>query len=358
MTTSSHRSVAVAMSGGVDSTAVMLLLRERGVEVFGVTALLSDAAGSALTAERAQAVCRRLSAPHHTVDLRDAFYRQVIEPFINDYAAGRTPNPCVRCNEHIKFGLLLEATRTLGADGVATGHYAGVDASPADGPYLLRGADLNKDQSYVLHHVPADALARSVWVHSGRYRADNERLVAESGLDIAPLPASQDVCFLPSEHLSQWLAIQLPDAFRPGPIVSVAGEVLGAHRGLIGYTIGQRKGLGIGGPGGRKFVLHIDLPGNRLILGDDKDLWVSWCCAEKLNLIGEMPGRFDCQVMTRYNGTLTRARVTVQEGSAQIDFSAPARAPTPGQSAVFYQDRRCIGGGVITQTELTARFGG
>lgn len=348
--------VAVALSGGVDSTAALLVLREQGAQVVGVTALLSEAAGSDLAADRAKTLCRRIGVPHQTVDLREAFRQAVVVPFIRDYASGRTPNPCVRCNEHIKFGLLLDAARGLGAAGLATGHYARMDRTPPDGPYLLRGADLHKDQSYVLHHVPAEALLDGVWVHGERTRADNERLVAEARLGVPPLPASQDACFLPETDLAPWLASQVPGAFRPGLVVSPAGEVLGAHAGLLGTTIGQRKGLGIGGPGGRKYVLHVDVPGNRLIMGEDRDLWVGWCEIEDVRFIGAAPDSLDCDVMVRYNGPLTPAHVSREGDAARVEFAARVRAPTPGQSAVFYQGRRCLGGGFITRTELTERF--
>lgn len=348
---------AVAMSGGVDSTAALLVLREQGRTVFGLTALLSDDAGSGLAAERCATVCRGLGVRHEVVDLREAFGQRVIQPFIEEYAAGRTPNPCVVCNEHIKFGLMLGAAGAAGATHLATGHYAAVDVSPVDGPYLLRGADLKKDQSYVLHHVPTQALAQAAWVHGERMREENERLVAEAGLALPPLPPSQDACFIPDADLGEWLEASVPQVFRPGPIESATGAALGEHRGLIGYTVGQRKGLGVGGPGGRKFVLHIDLPGNRLILGEDADLWVRWCEASDVNCIGSVEDSFDCHVMTRYNGPLTPAQVTLQGTRARVDFAEPARAPTPGQSAVFYQGRRCLGGGVISRTELTARFG-
>lgn len=354
--------VAVAMSGGVDSTAAALRLCEAGHSLVGVTALLPHAAG-AQAAERAAAVCSQLGVPHHVVDLREEFERLVIEPFVAEYARGRTPNPCVRCNERIKFGLLLDEALRLGADRLATGHYARTTQDDGRDVCLLRAVSLQKDQSYVLHHLAQEQLRRALFVNGESTRREVEGIVAAAGLAIQPGRESQDICFLQGARYDQLLRERIPEAFVPGEIVDTEGRALGQHAGLVGYTIGQRKGLGIGGPGGRKFVLHIDTQRNRLVVGEDAALWVSWCEVEDTNLIGREARRsalesatevpLHCDVMVRYNGALTPAKVTISDGAGRVELARPARAPAPGQSAVFYQGELCLGGGVISRTALT-----
>jgi len=354
--------LAVAMSGGVDSTAAALKLREAGNDVIGLTAVLSPGPGSDRALERCADVCRQLRIPHAVIDLREPFERLIVEPFARSYAEGRTPNPCVRCNEDIKFGLLLDEALRHCADALATGHYARTAPTDSGHVYLYRARDLHKDQSYVLHHLSQDQLRRALLPHGAGMRADNEHLVAEAGLNLPPVAESQDVCFLPDGSHHDWLRSRMPDAFVPGEIVDTEGNVLGEHQGLIAYTIGQRKGLQLGGPGGRRFVLHIDTRRNRVIVGPDQELWVQWCEIERVNLIppgsDEDSRELDCEVMVRYNGTLTPARVSIDGEKAQVQFADAARAPTPGQSAVFYDKDRCLGGGVIQRTELTDRYGG
>ena len=362
--------VAVAMSGGADSTAAALILRDAGHAVIGLTGLLAPHAGAQEAAARAAAICGQLGIPHHVADLREAFERLVISPFVEEYARGRTPNPCVGCNERVKFGLLLEEADKLGAGRLATGHYARLERH-GEAVCLLRAGYRRKDQSYVLHHLRPEQLGRAVFPHGNRARAEVESLVAALRLDQAPLAQSQDICFLRDMRYADLVAARAPQACVPGDIVDTGGRVAGRHHGTAAYTVGTRKGLGIGGPGGRKFVLHIDTTSNRLIVGDDAELWVSWCRVEDVNLLpcpreagfpwhhpppGE--GDFECEVMLRYNGPLTPARVRFGEGGADVQFTQPVRAPTPGQSAVFYRADVCLGGGVIARTELTDRFGG
>jgi tRNA-specific 2-thiouridylase len=356
------------MSGGVDSTGAALLLREAGQEALGLTGVMTLPPGAAQAAERAAELCTSIGIPHHVIDLRADFERLVVQPFIDDYARGRTPNPCVRCNERVKFGLLLGHARRLGADRLATGHYARTLVTQTGDVSLLRALDARKDQSYVLHRLSQEQLRAAVFVHGDRTKDAVARLVAAAGLSVEPLSESQDLCFLLGSGHVELLRARVPETFKPGEIVDGAGVVLGEHAGLAGYTVGQRKGLDIGGPGGRKFVLHIDVAGNRLVIGEDGELWVQWCVVEELNLIASEGGRsalesalvggLRCEVMVRYNGNLTRARVAEAGCGARIEFEAPVRAPTPGQSAVLYDGEFCLGGGVIMRTELTARFGG
>lgn len=362
--------VAVAMSGGVDSTAAAVLLRDAGCAVVGLTGLLTPHEGAREAAARAAAICGQLGIPHHVADFREAFERLVIGPFVEAYARGRTPNPCVGCNERVKFGLLLEEAARLGAGRLATGHYARLERH-GDGVCLLRAVHQSKDQSYVLHHLRPEQLARAVLPHGNRGRAEVESLVAALRLDPGPLAQSQDICFVRDLRYTDLIAARRPQALMPGDIVDTGGRIVGRHEGTAAYTVGTRKGLGIGGPGGRRFVLHIDTARNRLIVGEDAELWVSWCLVEDVNLLPCPPGAgfawerppegeadFECEIMLRYNGPLTPARVRLGEGGARLRFTQPVRAPTPGQSAVFYRADVCLGGGVIARTELTDRFGG
>ncbi|NSW54381.1 MAG: tRNA 2-thiouridine(34) synthase MnmA [Armatimonadetes bacterium] len=351
--------VAVALSGGVDSTAALLRLMAAGLPVFGISADLHEPHRDNEGADRARALCARLGICFHRVDLREPFHKRVVEPFVAEYLAGRTPNPCVQCNEHIKFGLLLDAALELGARSLATGHYARLEHSPGRCPYLLMAADRHKDQSYVLHHLSSRQLGRALFPNGEYTRADNEALVAAELPDLPPAPQSQDACFLSGVDYADWLAATAPSQAAPGPIVDASGQVIGEHSGLWGYTVGQRKGLGIGGPGGRRFVLFVDVPRNRLVVGDEDDLWVHWCDLRDVNLIGcERDNPLECQVMTRYNGRLVAARVSLHAGGARVEFLEAARAPTPGQSAVFYRGEYCLGGGIICASELTDRYGG
>lgn len=351
--------VAVALSGGVDSAAALLRLLPRGEQVFGVCGNLHGSPGEEDAADRAGDLCARLGIEFHRVDLRDAFQRLVIEPFIAEYAAGRTPNPCVGCNVRVKFGALARAALDLGACCLATGHYAQLEWSGDGGPYLMMAADRHKDQSYVLHRLSREQLARAAFPNGAFTRAENEALVAREVPGVSPASPSQDACFLSGTDCARWLETVAPGRTRPGLIVDASGAVVGEHSGLWSYTVGQRKGLGIGGPGGRRFVLHLDAAANRVVVGEERDLWVNWCELRDVNIIAEScANRLECRVMTRYNGRLIPARVVLHSSAARVEFLEPGRAPTPGQSAVFYDGERCLGGGIIESSELTARFGG
>lgn len=367
MDTARDKVVAVAMSGGVDSTAAALCFRAEGSQVTGLTALLATHAGSEGSARKAEEVCRHLGIGHHTLDLRADFDRLVIQPFVEEYARGRTPNPCVRCNERVKFGLLCEYAREMGAEALATGHYART-CLHTDGSHsrvcLLRAGNLHKDQSYVLHHLSQEQLSFARFPLGEMTKDQARELVAEAGIAIAPSEESQDICFLEGLHFDELLRERVPTAFRPGEIVDLEGTVLGHHDGVAQYTVGQRKGLRLGGSGGRRFVLRLEPEANRVVVGQDAEVWVHSCEVDQVSLIcvpeagaadprSRLPLTLDCEVMVRYNGTLTHAQVTIDGDSAQVRFARLARAPTPGQSAVFYRGDCCLGGGVISSTELT-----
>jgi len=335
------RAVA-AMSGGVDSSVAAMLAAQGGVEVMGVTLGLPGA-----DAASARAVCSALGIEHREEDASAAFEARVLEPFIAAYARGRTPNPCVICNPLVKFAALAGLADELGCDGIVTGHYARVRRE-VRAWHLLRALDRGKDQSYMLYRLPQSILAR-LRVPLGELTKDEVRALAdEAGLPVTERPESQDACFAPDGEVAALVAATRPDAARSGPILDRTGEEIGRHRGLAHYTVGQRRGLGIGGPGGPLYVLRIDAERNALIVGAEEELWVARCAAEDVAIVGEPPGpEFAARVVTRYRGTETPALVRLDGQRATIRFARPHRAPAPGQSAVFYCGERLVGGGII-----------
>ncbi len=348
--------VVVAMSGGVDSAVAALLLSRAGLTVTGVTmdiwcptgesgGVRAQGCCGAESAQDAADVCAQLGAEHHVVNLRQAFEAEVIGPFIEAYASGRTPNPCLDCNRAIKWGVLLRWAEALGADALATGHYARiVEASP--GPILLRGVDRTKDQSYALYMLSPADLARTRLPLGGLTKEETRRIAAEAALPVADREESQETCFLPDDDYRRLLRERAPDALRPGPILDRTGNQLGEHRGLAGYTIGQRKGLGLAG--GPWYVIRLDAARNAVIVGPEDEVYVSEIGLAQVRLsaaVADSP--FGATVMTRYRGPEQPAQVTVEGETARVCFRKPQRAPAPGQAAVLYSGEVVLGGGVI-----------
>jgi tRNA-specific 2-thiouridylase len=234
---------------------------------------------------------------------------------------------------------------------MVSGHYART-RSEDEHWHLLRGIDRSRDQSYMLHRLPQELLRQLVLPLGGRRKDEVRRIAADAGLAAAERPDSQDICFAPDRDFTDVIARRRPDALEPGPILTEGDRELGRHRGLARYTVGQRRGLGLGGPEGPWFVLRIDPERNALIVGDEADLWVRRARIERLHLIGPAPAaEFEATVMTRYRGTETPATVSWEGTDATVRFHSPHRAPAPGQSAVFYDNERCLGGGVIVREE-------
>ncbi|MCD6359566.1 MAG: tRNA 2-thiouridine(34) synthase MnmA [Armatimonadetes bacterium] len=342
--------ILAAVSGGVDSSIAAHLAQEQGARVEGLTLLLprtnvDDAAG----------VCRALGIPHHVGDLGDAFERHVVQPFVDDYAAGRTPNPCVLCNPEVKFRALVEWADRLGCGRIVTGHYARVEMGD-DGPRLMRGVDARKDQSYMLYRLDRGVLER-LWLPLGeRRKRDVRALARELKLPSAEREESQDACFIFEGGAADFVAARRPKQVRPGPIVDADGEVVGEHRGLAHYTVGQRRGLGIGGPDGPYFVLELRVEDNTLVVGPEEALWVERCHVEDVRMLAPAAGaRFEAEVMTRMRGMTTPANVELMGDLGLVSFHRPHRAPTPGQAAVFYRDGEVIGGGTIAAPRVAAR---
>ena len=336
--------VAVALSGGVDSTAAAILLREMGHAVFGVTMRVT-----ADPKEEAAAVAAALGIEHHIIDLRSEFQEAVIKPFVAAYLSGRTPNPCVICNPRVKFGLLLQRALALGAEFFATGHYARVWQDPSTGRYLLaRGLDPKKDQSYFLYALTQEQLRRLLFPLGTKTKEQTRALVRAYGLRVAP-QESQEICFIPGNDYRAFL-LQTAGPPRPGPILDLKGKVIGEHRGLPYYTVGQRRGLGIAA-GYPLYVIAVDPVRNALVVGPEKFLYRDECSATDVNFIpfAGLTESLRVTVKVRH-GAQEKPGVIVPTGDelVQVRFEVPERAVTPGQAAVFYQGELVVGGGTIT----------
>ena len=355
--------VVVGMSGGVDSSVAAALLVKQGYRVIGVMLRLWSEPGKegqnrCCTVEAmvmAQRVAQHLGIPFYVYDVREAFYRIVVRAFFEGYARGWTPNPCLVCNARVRWGLLLDYARTLGAEYLATGHYARLRPLPDGRVQLLRGVDRQKDQSYVLSVLTQEQLQRTL-LPVGEYTKDEVRRMArEWGLPVAERRDSQDLCFLAGEDYRTFLARHRPDLERPGPIVTPEGRRVGTHRGLAFYTIGQRRGLGlrVGRP---MYVVAKDVERNVLVVAPKEYRARRGLLARAVNwILGEppAPGPFRAEVQIRYRARAVPATVEPLEGGAafRARFDEPVWDITPGQQAVVYQGEVCLGGGTIVAAE-------
>lgn len=344
--------VLVAISGGVDSAVAAALLAEQGHQVVAAHLLLrTDATPTREAASRARDIARHLGIPFHLIDARDAFSAQVVDYFVTEYAAGRTPNPCVVCNRTIKFGLLLNVAIELGADRIATGHYARVQAA-GDGYQLLRGVDGVKDQSYFLHALDQAQLTRSMFPLGPLTKEKVRAIARERGLPVCGVTESQDICFLSGTDYRGFLTARTPHLLRPGPIRDSSGAVMGEHRGLPAYTIGQRKGLGISAAE-PLYVVKIDVPGNALIVGPADALQRNECTLARVHYVsGSTPaGTFEAEAQIRYRARPSTVMVApLPGGAARVRFQTAQRAITPGQFLVLYDGKTVLGGGTIVST--------
>lgn len=345
----------VAMSGGVDSAVAACLLAQQGFDLMGITMALyrhaeDGACGSLSDARDAAAVCAKLGFDHQTLDLRDTFEQAVITPFANAYAQGKTPNPCILCNRSLKFGALLDVAKQNNCAGIATGHYARVRYDQASDRYLLyKAADPAKDQSYVLYTLTQEMLSHLQFPLGEMSKPQVRQLAAQLNLPCAEKPDSQDICFVPDGDYAAFLRDICHIDCRAGDFVGEDGKVLGQHRGIIGYTIGQRKGLGLSllAP---LFVLRKDIAKNHVVLGPSERLFDSVLTAGDCNWIAfDAPqAPFRCAAKARYRQAESPCTVTpLDDGTVRVDFDLPQRALTPGQAVVFYQDDLVVGGGTI-----------
>lgn len=358
------KKVVIGMSGGVDSSVAAALLIDEGYEVIGLTMRLWDgekvdgeciesACCSASAVEDAKYVCYKLGIEHHVLDFRREFDENVIDYFVDEYKNGRTPNPCIACNKFLKFDAMLKKAELLGADYVATGHYAKVEFDTVSGRYLLKRAkSCTKDQTYALYSLSQEQLSKTLMPLGKLENKDETRAIAEErGLITAKKPDSMEICFVPDKDYAAFINRRTGVESVPGDFVDTEGNVLGKHRGIIHYTVGQRKGLGVtfGKP---MFVLRIDAEKNQVVLGEKGTEFSDILIADKLNFITleklTQPIRVAAKV--RYSAKEAEATVEPMEnGCAKVTFDSPQRAITPGQAVVFYEiGGDCvIGGGTI-----------
>ena len=355
----SNRHVLVAMSGGVDSSATAAMLQEAGYSIAGATMkLYAPACG---TSDRpcgtedniadASRVCTKLGIRFYTFDFTDIFQKEVIQRFADGYARGLTPNPCVDCNRNLKFGKLLEQARAEGYDTIATGHYARIEYSDTYGRWILKkGCAPSKDQSYVLYSMTQDELAHTL-LPLGTFEKNEIRAKAEAyGLVNARKKDSQDICFIPDGDHGRFLCENCGLHAVPGSFIDKNGNILGQHRGMIYYTVGQRRGLGISADR-RLYVIDKNVRDNTVTVGYEEDLLCNSFTVSDVNWIAwdSVTEPIRCRVRTRYHGTETPATVTPAGDHVLVTLDTPQRAVSPGQAAVFYDGDIVLGGGTITE---------
>jgi len=355
----SRTRVLCGMSGGVDSSATAALLLERGYDVVGVTLKLwpqdcvsraEDKCCGPQAVADARAVCHKLGIPFYLIDEAEEFQSRVIHYFAEEYKAGRTPNPCVMCNQHLKFGSLLDRANRLGASFIATGHFARLEKDPDTGRTLLRrGRDQRKDQSYFLFSLRQEQLSRALFPLGEMTKSDTRDTARHCGLKTADKAESMEICFVPDKDYGGFLQKSGLVQQHRGEIVDTEGRVLGHHDGVEFYTIGQRKGLGIASAS-PLFVLALDAETNRVIVGGDVSLDRSEFTVHQCNWIpfDNPSDRLEVVAKIRYNHPGTPATVyPLPDRTARVELQTPQRAITPGQAAVFYQEDLVVGGGWI-----------
>jgi tRNA-specific 2-thiouridylase len=360
MPVSDPKKVVLGMSGGVDSSVAAKLLKEQGHEVIGVTLKVWEEEDESTVSKRwqergcckvgmARHVAELLGISHQVIDTRERFQQGVIEDFIGGYLQGTTPNPCVRCNERVKFGGLFQVADELGADCIATGHYANIRYDEGGTPFLIRGQDVKKDQSYFLYRIPPSWLSKMMFPLGEMEKPDVWREAEAMGLPVDELKESQEICFVTQGDYRQFLKQHAPQASSPGTFVDVKGKELGEHQGVAFYTPGQRKGLGIAG-GSRLYVQRVLPEMNMVVLGPAEDLDSRECLVSDLNIFSPETLRKATRINVKFRYSSPPVPATHQwsgSNSMTIRFDAPVRALSPGQSAVFYLGDRVLGGGII-----------
>ncbi len=354
----------MALSGGVDSSVAALLLKEAGYKVIGIHMRLRDSPCSEHQAHQAERVCHILNIPSYVVDFQKDFEHYVVDYFCQEYQQGRTPNPCVICNQHIKFGFLLNKALSLGVDHFATGHYARIE--PSDGGYhLLKAIDISKDQSYFLYTLTQQKLEHLLFPLGGYTKTEVKQIAKRGGLSVAFKP-SQDICFISQKNYRAFLSERFPSV--PGDIVDTQGTILGKHQGIVFYTIGQRHGLGLAA-GKPLYVIRIEPEHNRIVLSEAKDLYSRKVSAQKLSWVADEPllprqirgGEGEgspsepvtAAAKIRYKSKEAEAilfpprGLLAGEAISDIWFPQPQKAVTPGQAIVFYKGDEVLGGGII-----------
>ena len=356
--------VIVAMSGGVDSSVTAALLHRQGFEVIGVTLRLTEMSGTdgvhgsccgVAGLEDARQVAARIGIPFYVLNYEHLFEQTVITPFCQAYGIGQTPNPCIDCNAHIKFGKLLKTSLAIGVDFLATGHYARLEHSSGNGdrPVLLKGRDRERDQSYFLYLLQAEQLDHVLFPLGSLLKREVRKIARDIGLRVSDKPASQDICFVQGTSYQAFLGRRCRESLRPGPIVDSNGVVVGQHRGIAAYTVGQRRGLGVAARE-PMYVRSIDAVHNRIVIAPKESMYCQTLRVGQVNwLAGDVPAsQIRLSVKTRYGALEVPADVTAEtDGGAIIRFLTPQPVVAPGQSAVFYDGEQVIGGGAIESYE-------
>jgi len=358
--------ILAAMSGGVDSSVTVALLLKSGYDVVGISMRLgvhdtietkTDKPNccSLEGIEDARRVAAQLGIPFYAVNYEANFAKYIVDYFCAEYSMGRTPNPCILCNQELKFGKLLQLAYQLNAEYVATGHYARIEHDGQLGRYLLlKGIDQSKDQSYALFSLTQEQLRQALMPLGEYTKSEVRRIASELGLKVHDKPESQELCFIADDDYNRFLTERMPESIKPGPILDTQGNILGEHRGIQFYTIGQRKGLrlSVGKP---VYVLKIDTINNAVIVGDKHELLKREFRVEKLNLISKehLDKPIKAQVKIRYNDPGHWATVfQISADEAKVQFDEPHEAVTPGQAAVFYDNDVVIGGGWIASNGM------
>lgn len=350
------------MSGGVDSSTAAALLKENGYEVIGVTMQIWPSEDLAAEADRfggccsleaveeARRVAARLGIMHYVMNFKRVFEEKVISDFCREYARGRTPNPCIRCNQFIKFDALLMRAKALDADFIATGHYARIEFNPSAKRFFLKkGIDPRKDQSYVLYGMTQESLQHTLMPLGGYTKEEVRQTAHQWKLPVADKPESQEICFIPDDNYGKFVQRRIKEHAQPGPILDRKGRKLGEHRGILFYTVGQRRGLGISSPE-PLYVVEIDREKNALMVGREKDIYADELLAGHVNYISEYPLEESTEVQARIRYNMEEALATVNplpNGRVRVSFKKSQRAITPGQAVVFYQGDTVLGGGTI-----------
>jgi tRNA-specific 2-thiouridylase len=357
------KSVIIGMSGGVDSSVAAAVLLQQGYEVIGVTMQIwpdmdetrkkNEGGCCSLSAvDDARMVANKLGIPYYVMNFKDVFREKVIDYFIGEYLKGKTPNPCIACNRYVKFEALLNRTVAMGIDFVATGHYAKIEYDEGRGRYLLKkSATAAKDQTYALYNLTQEQLSKTL-MPIGNYTKDRVReLARELGLVVASKPDSQEICFVDDNDYGRFISENTDREIPQGVFTDSEGNVLGKHKGIVHYTVGQRKGLGItfGKP---MYVIGIDAENNRIILGEEEEVFSKSLTASDLNFISidSLSAELRVTAKIRYSAKEVPATIIpIGDGKVRVEFDIPQRAVTPGQSVVFYEDDVVVGGGVIVK---------